>query len=45
MACGEVEVKDGYIYTNNFNDLVTLQYNYSANTVKEISRIPEYYKI
>jgi hypothetical protein len=40
MACGEVEVKDGYIYTNNFNDLVTLQYDYSANTVKEISRIP-----
>ncbi len=39
-ACGEVEVKDGYIYTNNFNDLVTLQYNFSNNSVKEISRLP-----
>ncbi len=39
-ACGEVEMRNGNIYTNNFNDLVTLQYNFSSNSVTELSRIP-----
>jgi len=39
-ACAEVEMKDGYLYTNNFNDLVTLKYSFTNNTVQEISRIP-----
>jgi len=38
-CAAEVEMKDGYIYTNNFNDLVTLQYNFSTNTVQEVGRV------
>jgi len=39
-ACTEVEMKNGYLYTNNFNDLVTLQYSFADNIVQEVSRIP-----
>lgn len=35
-CCAEVEMRDGFIYTNSFNDLVTLKYDFANNMVHEI---------
>ena len=43
-GCSEVEMKDGHIYTNNLNDLVTLQYNFSNNSVQEKNRLMNAFK-
>jgi hypothetical protein len=39
-GAAEIEMKDGYLITNNFNDLVTLQINFANNAVTEAKRLP-----
>jgi hypothetical protein len=40
FLCKELSVKNGYIYTNNFSDLVVIDIN-SPNNIREVSRTPE----
>ena len=39
FLCKEVAVKNGFIYTNNFNDLVVIDINNISN-IREVSRTP-----
>jgi hypothetical protein len=40
FLCKELSVKNGFIYTNNFSDLVVIDINNPAN-IREVSRTPE----
>ena len=40
FLCKELSVKNGFIYTNNFSDLVVIDINNPSN-IREVSRTPE----